>query len=201
MYRDTAIGLIVALTIVVIACLWQRSKKLHADRVCKVNRDLRKLWYDHVARTRAVIKANVFSTPDLAAETTHLLQNQNDIGDAAAAFLGHAAGDQLTKLLREHIMIADAIVKAAKAKQPIDALNAQWTQNADKIAAFLSAGNPKLLKSATAMMLDHLALTAGSLNLQLAGKYDEDVAQFDKIVAQALHMADMMTGVVLGRAP
>ena len=75
-----------------------------------------------------------------------LLQNQTDIGDAIKPFYGEAAGDELTRLLREHIFIAADIIAAAKAG---DAgrrgrrLRPAGRANADEIAAFLNAANPR----------------------------------------------------------
>jgi hypothetical protein len=52
--------------------------------------------------------------PDLNAELTRLLQNQADIGNAIKPVYGDAAGDQLTALLREHILVAGEILQDVK---------------------------------------------------------------------------------------
>ena len=75
---------------------------------------LRKLWSDHVIWTRQYIVAAVAGTPDADTAAGRLLKNQEDIGAAIAGFYGDAAGQQLTKLLKEHIMIAVDLVAAAK---------------------------------------------------------------------------------------
>lgn len=46
---------------------------------------------------------------------TRLLKNQDDIGGAVAGFYGRDAGDKLTGLLKQHIMIAVDLIAAAKA--------------------------------------------------------------------------------------
>ena len=90
---------------------------------------LRKLWSDHVIWTREYIVAAVAGTPDAEAAAGRLLKNQEDIGAAIAGFYGQAAGDTLTDLLKQHIMIAVDLVAAAKsgddaglrqARRPLD---------------------------------------------------------------------------------
>ena len=76
---------------------------------------MRDLWTDHVAWTRLFIVSAVAGLPDTEATAGRLLQNQSDIGDAVASFYGEEAGDGLTALLRDHILIAADLVSAAKA--------------------------------------------------------------------------------------
>ena len=75
---------------------------------------LRKLWSDHVIWTRGYIIAAAAGTPDADAAAGRLLANQEDIGAAVAGFYGKDAGDRLTELLKEHILIAVDLVAAAK---------------------------------------------------------------------------------------
>ena len=79
---------------------------------------LRKLWSDHVIWTREYIVAAVAGTPDAGAAAERLLTNQEDIGAAVAGFYGQAAGDRLTELLKEHIMIAVDLVEAGEDRRP-----------------------------------------------------------------------------------
>ena len=74
-----------------------------------------------------------------------MLQNQVDIGDAIKPFYGDAAGAQLTAPLHDHITIAVEILQAAKDGDTIAFEDAKdrWYANADEIADFLSAANPR----------------------------------------------------------
>src|SRR5216117_3374805 len=66
---------------------------------------MRKLWEDHVTWTRLFIVSAAAGLPDKDATTQRLLQNQTDIGNAVAEFYGHDAGNKLTALLKDHILI------------------------------------------------------------------------------------------------
>ena len=67
------------------------------------------------------------------------------------AVLRHAAGNELTAQLREHILIAADVIAAAKAGDQAKLADAQarWAANADDIAALLASANPRNWKLAT----------------------------------------------------
>src|SRR3989449_6576776 len=75
----------------------------------------RKLWADHVIWTRQYITSAVADMPDAKAAAGRLLKNQEHIGNAIVPYYGRAAGDALTKLLKQHIMIAVDLLAAAQA--------------------------------------------------------------------------------------
>src|SRR5687768_2432559 len=105
---------------------------------------VRKLWEDHVTWTRVYIIAALADLPEADTAAQRLLQNQVDIGNAIKPFYGDQAGDQLTALLKEHILIAVDLLAAAKAGDTakFEDANKHWYKNADEIAAFLSSANP-----------------------------------------------------------
>src|SRR5512140_546043 len=121
---------------------------------------MRKLWEDHVTWTRLYIVSAAAGLPDAQPTAERLLQNQTDIGNAIKPFYGDAAGERLTALLRQHILIAADLVTAAKAGRAADvqAASARWTANADEIADLLSGANPAAWPRATlrAEMRHHL---------------------------------------------
>lgn len=162
--------------------------------------DMRKLWEDHVTWTRLAIISLTTGSPDTEATVGRLLRNQDDIGAAVAPFYGEAAGDRLATLLREHIAIAAELVAAAQAgnEPELARQQARWEANADEIARFLSAANPRWRLEPTREMLhEHLRLTTREAVARLEGDWAADVAAYDEIHRQALHMADMLsTGIV-----
>lgn len=82
--------------------------------------------------------------PDIDATATRLLSNQDDIGDAIKPYYGRVAGENLSALLREHILIAADVLTAAKAGDTAGVEDAieQWRVNGKEIADFLNAANP-----------------------------------------------------------
>src|SRR5207302_10382776 len=105
---------------------------------------LRRLWADHVIWTRQYIVAAVAGTPDAEAAAGRLLRNQEDIGNAIVPLYGAAAGKELTRLLKEHILIAvDLVAAAVKGdKRGCARHGKRLDGNAGDIAAVLAGANP-----------------------------------------------------------
>lgn len=165
---------------------------------------MRELWSDHVVWTRQYIVAAVDAHPSAQAASVRLLKNQEDIGKAVVPYYGDAAGAKLTDLLKQHILIAVDLVTAAKAgdnaKQT--AADSKWTANAADIAKFLSDANANWPRQTLIDMLnEHLARTKQEAVARLQSKWDEDVATFDKIYAQAMMMADALSDGIVKQFP
>ena len=167
--------------------------------------EMRKLWEDHITWTRLVIIGVFEDLPDLNDSVQRLLQNQVDIGNAVKPFYGEEAGNQLTALLTDHILIAAEILQAAKIGDTA-ALNdatERWYANADDIAEFLNAANPKNwpLEEMRAMMREHLDLTLQEAVAYLQGDYAASIAFYDQVHNQALEMADMLSEGIIRQFP
>ena len=161
---------------------------------------MRELWEDHIVWTRQFIVSAATESgnlPDIGPTTDRLLANQTDIGNALKPFYGDAAGEQVTALLRDHILTAAELVAAAKAGDAaaVEAASAAWYENADDIATALNGLNPKHwpLAQMKAHMKDHLDLTLEEAVARLQGRYADDIAAYDAIHAQILTMADMLS--------
>jgi hypothetical protein len=170
-----------------------------------LRQDMRKLWEDHVTWTRLAVISLTTDSPDTQATVTRLLRNQADIGAAIKAFYGKTAGAKMTALLREHILIAADLIAAAR-KGDSDAVaseQARWQANADEIASFLTAANPRSWKlpEMKAMMRDHLRLTTNEVVARLQHKWAADVRTYDLIHLQILRMADMLSNGLVAQFP
>jgi hypothetical protein len=183
----------------------QASNPGHARGVAELQADFRKLWEDHITWTRLFIVSAVAGTADTDANAQRLLQNQVDIGNAIKPFYGDAAGEALTALLRDHILVASDLVGAAKANDSakVTATSAAWYANADDIAAFLSNANPKHWPASEtrAMMHEHLDFTLAEATHHLNGDYAASVADYDHIHEQILHMADTLSAGIAAQFP
>ena len=173
-------------------------------REIALRQDMRKLWEDHVTWTRLVIVSTIAGLPDQAPTTERLLKNQVDIGNAIKPFYGDAAGEQLTSLLRTHILGAAEILAAAKASDAarLEAGKQDWYENADDIARFLSNANPRWpFPEMSTMMRTHLDLTLQEAVNQLQGRYAESVADYDRVHDEILEMSDMLSEGLLRQFP
>ena len=108
--------------------------------------------------------------------------------------------NQLTALLKDHILIAVDLLEAAK---PVDAekvaeIEEKWYDNGDDIATFLSEANPNWTKEEMASTInEHLSLTKTEAVARLTADYRTDVETFDALYVHAVSMADAFTvGIV-----
>lgn len=166
---------------------------------------MRELWDDHINYTRLAIVSFAGGLPDLAPTEARLLQNQTDLGNAFKPFFGEAAGDELTALLRVHILTAVDILVAAKAGDTVafNDANAKWYANAYQIADFLHSLNPYRWSDADlrVMMKEHLDLTLKEASDQLTGHFADSIADFDQVHAEILGMADTLSNGIIGAFP
>jgi hypothetical protein len=165
---------------------------------------MRLLWEDHLVYTRNYIISALAKLPDVSAVAGRLLRNQDDIGDAVKPYYGNAAGTKLASLLRDHILVATEVVKAAMGGTADELAKAQakWTANADALAAFLSAANPHWPKATIADMLHkHLQYTTNEVVGRLKGDWEGDIAAYDQGHRHMLMFADMLTDGLIAQFP
>jgi hypothetical protein len=167
--------------------------------------DMRRLWEDHITWTRLAIISLTTASPDTDATVGRLLKNQTDIGNAVKPFYGRDAGKELTRQLRQHILIAADVIAAAKAGGAAKLADAQarWERNGDDIAKVLASANPRFWKLAAmkAELRTHLRLTTDEAVARLQGKWQADVAAYDKIHVHALHMSDLLAAGIVKQFP
>jgi len=176
----------------------------HLNKATQLHQDMRKLWTDHTVWTRDYIVAAVDDRPDAQAAANRLMKNQEDIGNAVAAYYGQAAGQQLTSLLKQHIAIAVDLIKAAKtgdqAAQKV--ANDKWQQNAVEIATFLSKANPNWPNAVLSdMMKMHLATTTDEVVARLKHDWEGDVRAYDAVYNHILMMADALSDGIVKQFP
>lgn len=165
---------------------------------------MRKLWSEHVMYTRNYIISALATLPDLPAVTQRLLRNQDDIGNAIKPLYGEEAGKKLSALLRDHILIAADIVKAAKANDTknVDAGQKKWRKNADDLAAFLAGANPHWQKAAlTDMLYKHLDLTTYEVVSRIKMDWPADIQAYDSGYNHMLMFADMLSDGIIKQNP
>ena len=178
-----------------------RAMGTHAE---PVRLALRKLWSDHIIWTREYIVAAVAGTPDADAAAGRLLKNQDDIGAAFVPYYGEAAGQALTSLLRNHILIAVDLVAAAKSGDDaeFERHDARWSENAAEIARFLAGANPHWPEKDVLDLLSlHLKLTKDEAVARLSKDWAADVKAFDAIFTEIMVLADGLHDGLVAQFP
>lgn len=181
-----------------------RKQPIYTKSSVAFEKDLRKLWEDHITWTRNFIISDLADLADKAAVTERLLKNQDDLGDAIKGLYGEEAGKKLAQLLRDHILIAAEVVAAAKAgnTQALDAASKKWTANADDLAKFLSDANPFLPYNVLQDMLHkHLELTTGEVVSRLKKDWKADIEFYDKGHEHMLMLSDALASGVQKQFP
>ncbi|MDU9690107.1 glycosyltransferase [Priestia aryabhattai] len=167
--------------------------------------EFRRLWMDHVLWTSNYItSATTAASEDQKQVLARLLKNQEDIGNAVKPIYGEKAGNKLTALLKEHIVIAGKIVDAAKTgkKALVNQLNKEWYRNADDIAAFLSQANPYLKNEDLKKLLYmHLKLVTNDLSASLEKDWEARIVAIDEGVSHIILMADTISAGVVKQFP
>jgi hypothetical protein len=166
---------------------------------------MRKLWEDHVTWTRLAIVTFADGSNGFSATAGRLLRNQVDIGDAIKPYYGPAAGTQLSALLHDHITIAVEVLQAAKAgdSAAFAQANTRWYANANDIADFLAAANPRfwpkdLMRADMKMHLDQTLAEAAD---ELRGDYPASVTEYEAVHVHILAMADLLSSGIIGQFP
>jgi hypothetical protein len=165
---------------------------------------LRKLWEDHVSYTAFFYTAAIHGGDDAGELAGRLLRNQDAIGDAVKPFYGPEAGNELARLLREHILVAADLVAAAKAGDSASQAEAtrRWYANADDIAAFLASANPHWSRKGLEDALHgHLAMTTDAVVAKLHKDTAAAIAAYDKGREHMLMVSDVLADGIVKQFP
>ncbi|MFD0826347.1 acetylglutamate kinase [Neobacillus sp. M.A.Huq-85] len=175
-----------------------------SEQEVRLSNAMRLVWEQHVYWTRMTINSIAFNLPDLDAVTARLLRNATDMGNLLEPFYGSRIAEKFSNLIREHLVIAAEIVKAAKAgnQRAVADAERRWYANGAEISKFLSKINPFISeKEFREMFFEHLALTIQEAVFILQKNFKASIAVFDKIEAEALEMADTITVAIIRQFP
>jgi len=149
-----------------------------------------KLWIDHVYLTRLFIEESATKYPGLSETTNRLLQNQRDLGENLSRKLGRRAGEEYTKLLTDHILIAKAIVDKSIAGMNVTTDVEKWKVNGRDISRFLSRVGANIsYETIYHHFLDHLNITLKEATAIITKKYSQVNLLTDAAVSGAIVMA------------
>lgn len=165
-------------------------------RQLQLSNTTRQLWMEHVLWTRLVILSTAFSLPDLQFVTERLLQNPVDFARVLKPFYGEHNAMQFEQLFTDHLLIAGQLVNAAKSGDTAEVgkKRKRWYANAKDIANFLASINRFWSEAQWRdLLFDHLRMTENEAVYILTGQFEKSIEEYDRIQAEALNMADVMT--------
>jgi hypothetical protein len=202
--RRTAARTALAVAVLSTLSLPVNSAAAQTSSAADLRAAMRKLWEDHISWTRVYIIDALANLPDVNAAARRLLKNQDDIGGAIVPYYGAAAGSQLTSLLKQHIMIATEVLRAAKANDDtrVAAQQKLWSANGDQIAALLAGANPNWNRATLRDSLQkHLDFTTTEVVSRLHGDWAADIAAYDANHDHMLMFSDMLTHGIVRQFP
>ena len=198
------VGQQISIPITHLAYHYQRQNQCISQAAVDLMRDNRSLWEEHVAWTRMAIISLTFKLPDVDFVIARLLQNATDMGEMIRPLYGDLAANTYATLIKEHLLFAADLVKAALAGDQHAAMTAEqkWYANADEIAVFLNSINPFLtVEEVRAMFYRHLELTKQEAVSMINKDYQKDIEVYNEIEKQAREMADMISEAMIKLYP
>ena len=166
---------------------------------------MRDLWDGHIALHGMYIDSAVAGLPNKDVLAKGLLKNGEAIGDAIKPYYGKAAGNKLTALLKEHIIVGGELIDATKSGDKAKAaeLEKSWKANAAVIVAFLNKANPKYWprEDLSSMMDQHLELIKAIATADINKDYKAELSAYDRARVEASEMADMLSMGIVKQFP
>ena len=181
------------------------SDPLTSTKYAVFNDQMQKLWADHMQWTYATVDAFFHDKNSLDSKLNRLLQNQKDLGAAIVPFYGDEGGNQLAKLLTEHIMLAVPVLTAAQNGDQTALTKAldDWYANAKEIGDFLSDANAANWPKAEMeqMMKTHIDQTVAYSVALLQNDYINSVNLYDGAFSHMTEMSDMLSKGIAKQFP
>ncbi len=175
-----------------------------APAQAELNRQLRKVWEQHVFWTRLLIISIAERLKDEPETQARLLQNPADMAKIFGRYYSPEATKTIEQLMTQHLEIGGKLITALRDGKTVeaDALDRLWYVNADQMADVFAAINPYYNRDEVQQMLySHLDTTTKEVSNRLSGNYAADIADMDATEAEALGMADYFTVGIVRQFP
>lgn len=131
---------------------------------------------------------------DKAATVDRLMKNPADMARVFEGRFGKEAARIIEGLFKEHLQIGGELITALSEGRSANAnrLNAEWYQNADRIAQYFARLDGALypLEETRRHMYRHLDITKRQVTNRLLGHHGNEIEAFDQGQDEAMMMAD-----------
>ena len=139
--------------------------------------------------------------PSLQPITSRLLENQKEIGEASKSFVGEESGNELTRLLTQHILAASAVVKAAVAgdKKQLKPRITTLFENSTQVARLLGAVRPDVVSYDTFKQHfdQHNEYVIDITTQYIEKRYEKVIATYDCYYTHMLMFSDLVWAVLV----
>ncbi len=165
-----------------------------------LNNDMRQAWSKHNMWANMLMASQLNDLPNRENMEVRMMQTPEEIAAVFSQFYSQPMVNQLKQMLTEHVQIGNELIMAMKDNDTARAeqLEAQWNQNADKIARMLSSANEKYdYDDLREMLRMHLRLMKDTVMADLNSNYNEAIRLMDENDNHTMMMADALTNGLL----
>lgn len=166
----------------------------------KLKIGMRRLWEEHIIWTRQLIVDITGNLASIDKTLDRLLKNQEQIGNYIKPFFGDIAGNNLTILLKNHIIITSDLLYAIKTNNitNITILEEQWMISVENISTLFSTTNVCYSQNELIDMFNtYLILIKYQFIARMSKDYNADIMYFDMGLHQILTISDYLTKCII----
>ncbi|WP_080848553.1 hypothetical protein [Cytobacillus gottheilii] len=159
------------------------------------NDEFRKVWTEHFIWSQSYIVSEMEELDGRDAVLKRLLKNQEDIGVSLSPYLGEKGTEQVTALLKDHILLAGRLMKSAKngEKDTMAQERNKWYENAKELAAVLNKANPNWKeKTLENMLYIHLEHIENQISARIIRDWEAEITTSDESLIHMHKLADYL---------
>ena len=163
---------------------------------CDIRIDFAKLWSLRTTFTKFYINSYLADLPDVEVAANRLLTNQDDIGNFLKPCIGEANGNEISKILREQIILLSEALLAAftNDQSAFNIARDKLFANSAEFATFITTLNPcKIsLDKVVTNFNQQVQYTLDMIIFRVTGDYASDFNVFDFYYEETLKFSDIL---------
>lgn len=151
------------------------------EKIAELYAKSNQLWNEHICYTRNAIISLLNGTKDLDAVSDRLMKNQEDIAELLYPYYDRNDVDAYTAVLKEHVVLAVALVNKIKTGEDTTEATKAWYDNGDKMLTWMENENSYYWSRIVTQPLwnDHLKWTIEEATNRVKEDWVADIETFD----------------------
>jgi hypothetical protein len=169
------------------------------EKIAELYSNSKTLWSEHLCYTRNAIISLLNGTKDIDAVSARLMKNQEEIAELLYPYYDRNDVDAYSLILKEHIVLAVALINVLKAGEDTAAATKAWYDNGEKMLTWLENENSYYWSRVVTKPLwnDHLKHTMDEVTNRMKEDWTADIDAFDDNRQCMQKWADLYaTGIV-----